>query len=75
MYYYFLDKENKIVFEIKCSDQAADYFADMGLNLSEVFPYEEAGYEDPYSFMDEYKIVKVEDSFIEVETEDEEANV
>lgn len=60
MYYYILDKGNKRVFEFAEGADGGNksLFLAMGIKLYYVFPYEEAGYEDPYSFMDDYEIIK-----------------
>ena len=60
MYYYILDKGNKRVFEFSEGADGGnkDLFTVMGIQLHYVFPYEAAGYEDPYNFMEDYEVIK-----------------
>jgi hypothetical protein len=60
MYYYILDKGNKRVFEfLEGADEGnKELFIAMEIKLYDVFPYEEAGYSDPFSFMDDYEVIK-----------------
>ena len=72
MYYYVLDKEQKLVFEIKCAKATAEHIAATCLsyeNFYETFPYEEAGFSDPYSFMEEYKVINVDGEDVIIEGE------
>lgn len=72
MYFYILDKEQKWVFEIKCARETADRIAEAcspNENFYETFPYEAAGYSDPYSFMEEYKVINVEGEDVVIEGE------
>ena len=61
MYNYILDKHNKRVFEFEgeLSNENSIILKSMGIKYSPVFPYDAAGYEDPYSFMEDYEIIKV----------------
>ena len=59
MYYYLLDKWNKEVIEItNPTEKDLKVFKSMGIKYYEDFPYEAAGFEDPYAFMEEYKLIK-----------------
>lgn len=72
MYYYILDKGNKRVFEFvgEPSTETKLILNSMGIKYSQIFPYELAGYEDPYNFMEDYEIIKIKaDNFI-LEVED-----
>lgn len=58
MYCYLLDKWNKEVIEIKKpTEKDLKIFSSMGIRFYKEFPYEEAGFEDPYAFMEEYKLI------------------
>ena len=72
MYYYILDKHNKRVFEFAGEPSAETKLIlnSMGIKYSQTFPYELAGYEAPYNFMEDYEIIKIKaDNFI-LEVED-----
>ena len=72
MYYYILDKYNKRVFEFakEPNEETKLILKSMGIKYSQEFPYAEAGYEDPYAFMEDYEIIKIKpDSFV-LEVED-----
>jgi hypothetical protein len=71
MYYYILDKHNKKVFEFN-TENNFDYrpvFTSMGIKFYDEFPYEYAGYDDPYVFLSDYTLIKFKDNqeIIEVE--------
>lgn len=63
MYCYLLDRQKKEVIEAKAEDSTIKIFTSMGLKYYEEFPYEAAGYEDPYAFMDDYTLIKLADGF------------
>ena len=60
MYYYILDKGNKRVFEFieGADNDNKEIFKSMGIKIYSEFPYVEAGFDNPFDFMDEYKIIK-----------------
>lgn len=67
MYYYILDKYNKRVFEFagEPSIETKLILNSMGIKYSQTFPYELAGYKDPYNFMEDYEIIKIKaDNFV-----------
>lgn len=67
MYCYILDKYNKRVFEFaeEPSAETKLILNSMGIKYSQTFPYELAGYKDPYNFMEEYEIIKIKaDNFV-----------
>lgn len=61
MYNYILDKHNKRVFEFagEPSVTSKQVLKSMGIKYTSIFPYEEAGYENPYDFMEDYEIIKI----------------
>lgn len=59
MYYYLLNKWHKEVIEISAENsEYLPIFDSMKIKYYDYFPYEEAGYEDPYAFLEEYKLIK-----------------
>ena len=72
MYYYILDKGNKRVFEFTGEPNASTkaILNSMAIKYSQIFPYESAGYEDPYSFMEDYEIIKINPNNFVIEVED-----
>lgn len=59
MYYYLLDKWHKEVIEMSAENSGyLKVFDSMGIKYYDHFPYEEAGYEDPYTFLEDYKLIK-----------------
>jgi hypothetical protein len=64
MYYYLLDKHKKEVLEFNYDEKTFTMLRSMGIKCYEHFPYEEAGFEDPYAFMDEYKVIKLADNIL-----------
>lgn len=59
MYYYLLNAWQKEVIEIhNPTERELKLFDSMGIKYYTEFPYEKAGYEDPYSFMEDYKLIK-----------------
>ena len=61
MYCYLLDKSKKEVIELRAVPDVIHVLNSLGIKYFEEFPYEAAGYEDPYSFMDDFTVVKVKD--------------
>ena len=67
MYYYLLDRHRKEVTEMMdISDRDRIILKSLGINVYENFPYEEAGYENPYDFLEEYKLIKLVNNVFEV---------
>lgn len=56
-YFYVTIPERKICIELEDYDKAVAYAKSFGGELSEVFPYEQYGFEDPYTFTDEWTIL------------------
>ena len=61
MYYYLLDKHSGKVFEFKPLQKTLNILKSMGIKCYDHFPYEEAGFEDPYTFMDNYDLIKLKE--------------
>jgi hypothetical protein len=59
MYIYLLDKSKKEVIELKQHSDIVAILGSLGIKYYEEFPYAAAGYEDPYEFMDNYKLIKL----------------
>ena len=59
MYIYLLDRYKKEVVELKDNSDIIAILNSLKIKYYEDFPYEAAGFEDPYSFMDEYKVIKL----------------
>ena len=56
-YFYVSLPERKICIELEDYDKAVAYSKSFNGELSEVFPYEQYGFEDPYTFTDEWTIL------------------
>ena len=56
-YVYVVLPEKKVCVELKDYEQAQVYAKAFGGYISEVYPYEEFGYEDPYTFTNEWTIL------------------
>ena len=68
MYYYFFDRAKREVTEMTdLSDKDKVIFKTFGIKYYDHFPYEEAGFEDPYAFLEHYKLVKLVNNVFEVE--------
>lgn len=59
MYIYLLDRYKKEVVELKNNSDIIAILDSLKIKYYGDFPYEAAGFEDPYSFMDEYKVIKL----------------
>lgn len=67
MYYYFLDKHRKEVTEMQdISEKDKVIFGSLGIPYFDHFPYAEAGFEDPYEFLENYTLIKLVDNVFEV---------
>ena len=62
--YYILDQFSKRVFEfpVETYEKLKPLFSSMLIPIHFEFPYEAAGYEDPYSFMEDYQIITFAES-------------
>ena len=58
-YYYLLDKRKKEVIELIGHSDILGLLNSMKIKYYDAFPYAEAGFEDPYTFMDEYRLIKL----------------
>ena len=65
--YYLLDKYKKEVIEMKELEDIRVVLDSMKIKYYNYFPYEDAGYEDPYAFMEDYKLITLAGNIIEVE--------
>ena len=65
--YYLLDKYKKEVIEMKELEDIRIVLESMKLKYYNYFPYEDAGYEDPYNFLEDYKLITLSGKTIEVE--------
>lgn len=65
--YYLLDTQKKEVIEMKEVPDIEEVLESIGITYYKFFPYEVAGYEDPYAFMEDYKLINLKGSLIEVE--------
>jgi hypothetical protein len=60
MYYYFFDRNKKEVIEMsELTEANIALFKAFNVPYYDHFPYEEAGYEDPYSFLEDYTLIKL----------------
>jgi hypothetical protein len=54
MYYYFFDKNRKEVIEMsELSEKNIALFKALSVTYYDHFPYVEAGYDDPYAFLED----------------------
>lgn len=67
MRYYLLDKYKREVIEMKHLDDIKEVLDSMKIKYYDYFPYEDAGYEDPYTFLEDYTLINLEGNTIEVE--------
>lgn len=67
MRYYLLDKYKREVIELKHLDDIKEVLDSMKIKYYDYFPYEDAGYEDPYAFLEDYTLINLEGNIIEVE--------
>ena len=65
--YYLLDKHKKEVIEIKNIEPIKFILDSMKIKYYDYFPYEDAGYEDPYNFMEDYALITFNGNEIEAE--------
>ena len=56
-YIYVVLPEKKVCVELTDSEQASMYAKVFGGYISEVYPYAEYGYEDPYTFTNEWTVL------------------
>ena len=56
-YFYVTIPEKKICIELEDYDKAVAYSKSFNGELSKVFPYEQYGFEDPYTFANEWTVL------------------
>ena len=56
-YFYVVLPDRKICIELEDYDKAVAYSKSFGGEVSEVFPYEQYGFEDPYTFTEEWTVL------------------
>lgn len=56
-YYYIVKPENKLCIEIDDAEKAQVYSKTFGSIMYDHYPYEECGFEDPYTFAEEWEVL------------------